>query len=207
LDHGFRRGQIMSLILARDGEFGAKGRRSSSYNYSVPGQHQGFFDRLTVIGDKKGGGSSDYLIRRPGLLDKLRSVMGVPIRTVYVTRNPFDNIGRMYLKRQGTSIARTIEGYANECAVISRIRRDLDHQEFFDIRSEDFARSPVDSLTSICGFVGVEATEDYLTACAAIVREPREKPRHLVEWTPENLDRVNELIAKYPPLANYSFDS
>jgi hypothetical protein len=207
LDHGFRRGQIMSLILARDRQFGVRGRRSSTYDYSVPGQHQGSFDRLTVIGDKKGGGSSNYLIHEPRLLEKLRSVMRVPIRTLYVTRNPFDNIGRMHLRRGDTPIARSIEGYADECEIISRIRRDLDSDEFFDLRSEDFVKSPAESLSSICSFVGVEATEDYLTACSAIVREPREKPRELVEWTPKDIDRVNELIAKYPPLRSYSFDS
>jgi hypothetical protein len=206
LDHGFSRGQIMSLILARDRQFGARGRRSSAYDYSVPGQHQGSFERLTVIGDKKGGGSSNYLIRDPRLLEKLRSVMRVPIKTLHITRNPFDNIGRIHLRRN-VPMAGTIEGYARECEIINRIRREFDSDEFLELGSEEFARSPADSLSSICSFVGVEATEDYLTACSAIVHEREEKPRHLVEWTSENVDRVNELIAKYPSLRSYSFDS
>jgi hypothetical protein len=71
LQAGFNRDQIFGLILDRDAVFTQRGRRWGDYSYVVPGQWQGRFDRLRVIGDKKGYQSTLQLARNPKLLNRL----------------------------------------------------------------------------------------------------------------------------------------
>jgi len=88
----FRRAQIYSLILSRDRAFGAMDRTWTGYDYRVPNQHQGDYSSIKVIGDKRGGASSERLGQHPEVLDRLRRTVKVPIRVIHVVRNPFDII-------------------------------------------------------------------------------------------------------------------
>ena len=92
---GYRRKQLYWMILRRDAEFTRSGRRWTGFDYAVEGQWQGRYERLQVIGDKKGGVSTFRLGARPELLDRLRRVVGAEVRLIHVVRNPFDNIATM----------------------------------------------------------------------------------------------------------------
>ena len=115
VQHGFRRNQVFALVLARDAMFGNMGRLWTGYDYSVPNQFQGRFTRLKVIGDKQGGGSTRRLREDLGLIERLRRVVGVPIRVLHVTRNPFDNISRMTVNSR-FDLQNTIQRYSGLCA-------------------------------------------------------------------------------------------
>ena len=57
-----------------------------------------------MIGDKKGGVTSEILID-PSNMSKLKAIsqiVQVPIKFIHVTRNPFDNIATMMLKKSST---------------------------------------------------------------------------------------------------------
>ena len=92
---GFSRGQIFALLLDRDCAYNEAGRSSQGYTYDVPGQWQGRFEKLRVIGDKKGGRSSMRLRANPDLLGQVRRVIGLPMRIIHEVRNPFDNIHQL----------------------------------------------------------------------------------------------------------------
>lgn len=97
---GFNRTQLLGMILRTDWRYGRRGRVSNKgrYHYAVPGQWQGRYRTLRFAGDKRGASSATLLDQRPELLDRLRSVLGVPIRIVHVIRNPFDNIATMSVR-------------------------------------------------------------------------------------------------------------
>jgi hypothetical protein len=204
--HGFRRSQIFGLVLARDEMFESMGRRWTDYDYTVPNQFQGSFKRLRVIGDKKGNASAERLLEDPALLDRIRRVVRVPLRVLHVTRNPFDNIARMTI-RSGDSLPGTIDRYARRCESISMVRDRLAPEEVFVIRYEDVVDSPSGSLTSLCGFLGVEADPGYVADCASILRPPAQKARDLIEWTSKDCSRVSQIIERYGVLDAYSFSS
>ena len=54
-----------------------------------------------VIGDKKGGVTSQLLVdpSRMSILEEINQVVEVPMKFVHITRNPFDNIATMMLRR------------------------------------------------------------------------------------------------------------
>ncbi len=206
VQHGFRRNQVFALVLARDAMFGNMGRLWTGYDYSVPNQFQGRFTRLRVIGDKQGGGSTRRLRDDLGLIERLRRVVGVPIRVLHVTRNPFDNIARMTVKSR-FDLRNTIERYSGLCDGVSAVRAVLSEDELLDVRYEDFLGDASASLASICKFLGVFAEPDYLRDCASIVEPTAKRARDLVEWTQQDREMVSKIIARHAVLAGYTFDS
>ena len=54
-----------------------------------------------VIGDKKGGVTSQLLVdpNKMGILKEISQVVQVPMKFIHITRNPFDNIATMMLRR------------------------------------------------------------------------------------------------------------
>ena len=80
----------------------------SLFSYSKPllvrfGANGVFIIFWKVIGDKKGGGTSEILFNQTTLniLEEIRYVVQVPIKFIHVTRNPFDNIATILLRNLG----------------------------------------------------------------------------------------------------------
>jgi hypothetical protein len=203
--HRFRRSQLFSLLLQRDEQFGAIGRSWSGYQYEVPGQSQGRYDRLRVIGDKRARASVLQIARRPALLDRLRQVVAVPIRVIHVTRNPFDNIATE-ARRHNMSLGQATEWYEQICKAVAVVRPLLDPAELIDLQYEEFARDTTSSLAELCRFIGVDASGPYLDACAAIVWPSLNRSRDKVTWSASERRSVDRLIGTYGVLEGYSFD-
>lgn len=203
--HRFGRRQLFSLLLQRDQQFGEIGRTWSGYTYEVPGQAQGRFDRLRVIGDKRARSSALQLAQRPDLLDRVRRVVRVPINVLHVTRNPFDNIATE-ARRHNMSLERATDWYEEICRAVSAVRPRLTADELVDLRYEDFAREPAQALSHLCRSLGVEPSASYLEACAGIVWPSTNRSRDAVEWSDQDRRGVERLIDTYEVISSYSFD-
>ncbi len=62
---GYRRDQLFTLVLEHAKANAAAGRKSWGYSYAVPGQWQGRYDQLAVVGDKRGRATTARLAERP----------------------------------------------------------------------------------------------------------------------------------------------
>ncbi|HXQ43904.1 MAG TPA: sulfotransferase [Acidimicrobiales bacterium] len=219
VEHRFGRSQLYALLLERDQVFASIGRRWMGYDYVVPNQFQGRWSRLRVIGDKRGHVSTYRLHEHPEVLDRLRRVVGVPIRVVHVTRNPYDNIATMArraaearVRRTGQSadgsgpeLSEAVERYAELCSWIDAIRRRLDPEELHDVVYEEFVARPAESLTELCRFLDVEAETAYVADCAGIVWPQVRRARDGVVWSDADRERVEEVIGRYRVLGGYSW--
>ncbi len=205
LRHGFRRTQLFSLILRRDEHFGTMGRTWSGYQYQVPDQFQGQFERLRVIGDKRARSSVLQIAKQPELLDRLRLVVKVPIRVIHVTRNPFDNIATE-ARRHKMSLTDATAWYAQICDAVHVVRPLLEPAELLDVHYETFAASPGPALADICRFLEVEPSATYLESCAGLVWPSTNRSRDAVEWTADERHGVERLIEKHPTLQTYTFE-
>ncbi|HEY3168098.1 MAG TPA: hypothetical protein VGK57_12760, partial [Candidatus Binatia bacterium] len=92
---GFSRDQLFYLLLRGSRRAAKAGRQRTGYSYYVPGQWQGRFDKLRVIGDKAGGASAIRLAAFPFLLDTLSNGFNTRLKFIHVTRNPYDVISTM----------------------------------------------------------------------------------------------------------------
>ena len=63
---GYRRAQLFTLVLEHSKTNAAAGRKSWGYSYAVPGQWQGRYEQLAVVGDKRGRATTARLATDPG---------------------------------------------------------------------------------------------------------------------------------------------
>lgn len=212
---GFSRDQIFALMLRNSRQFaetGAKGKGhvlGSKYIYAVPGQWQGRYRKLTVVGDKQAPAATKHLTRDPGVAAKLARDLGSRVRMIHMIRNPFDCINGIYrLKgnRRGPGrhpdIRHTIHYFFRLVDAVHHIHREY-HSDILDVRLEDLIAAPVESLRRICEFLGVSASEDYLRDCSSIVF-PAPQSVADMKWTPEDIDLVLKKIADVPFLRGYT---
>jgi hypothetical protein len=202
---GFDGQMIYHTIVEGAREFTEAGRTWNGYVYNVPNQWHGRYNELRVIGDKKGGASSLYLLQRPELLDRLRALVPVPMRFVHVMRNPFDNISTISRLHE-ISLEEAIEGYFSMVRSVAQVKEKVGVDAVFDLYSEDFIANPKPLLRELCAFLGQSCDEQYLDDCASIVFDKPKKTRTDANWTPSLISRVEEQIALAPILQRYRFD-
>ena len=190
---GTPRNEIFSLLLQRDRYFAEIGHQWTGYDYKVPGQFQGTFTRLRVIGDKRAGRSTHRLGERPELLDTLRSTVGVPVQVVHVVRNPFDTITTMAWHGKRT-LGPAIAKYQRMSATVDEVRSRLRPEELLDIRYESFAEHPEQQLRDLCTFLGVAPTAAYLRDCASLVDSSPSRSRDRLPWSVDERRQVEALI-------------
>lgn len=202
----FSRDQLYYAILDNSRTQAAAGRSATGYSYTVPNQWQGRYRQLRVIGDKRGGTSVRKLRLHPHLLQRLRNTVGVPIKFIHVTRNPFDNIATMFRRAHHPTLRDSIEHYFYMVEGVAQLRREIAPEDLFEIAHESIIADPRHQLTNLCTFLGVRAPEDFLSDCASIVyAKPNQTRKHSV-WTPERIDEIHTRIKQYPFLAAYHFE-
>jgi hypothetical protein len=203
----FGRDQLYALILANDRSFTAAGRAWTGSDYNVPGQWQGAYRTLRVIGDKKGGQSTRRLHAHPWLLERLRRTVGVPLRVVNVIRNPYDNISSMKLQLRGRpTLEDAVDEYFGLCDAMVAIKRQLGPDELFDLRYEALVAQPAASLRALYSFLGVADEEDHVGATASVVRAQPSRSRSKLAWSPVLVREVEQRVQRYEFLHGYSFE-
>lgn len=200
----FRRHQLYHLILQGDRDFTGQGREvKTGFHYAVPDEWQGRFRQLRVIGDKRGGSSTDMLDRHPEVLGRLRRTVRVPLRILHVVRNPFDNITTISFRSQIT-LEEAMSRYFRRCEAVARIK-ERTPGEMLDLTHEALIGDPRRTLAGACSFLGLDAPDSYLEHCAAVLYTSPSQSRSKGDWNRERIAQVTEQIARFPFLAGYSF--
>lgn len=201
------RAVLYGLIVDRDRWFESRGGRWAGYDYRVPNQWQGRWETLKVIGDKKGGQTTSLLTDHPKILGRLRRTVGVPLRFLWVIRNPYDNIATKYLRPIKRSTEEWTELYFRNLQTAERlVRSELDPDEVLIMRIEDFIESPHRGIRRVCGFLGLDAPTEFVEACGSIVFSNPSRTRDKVEWSPSVVERIQTGIEHSSYLKGYSFE-
>jgi len=205
---GFSRDQISHHLLQVSQSQAKRGRRDTGRPaYFVPGQWQGRFDKLLVIGHNKGGTSTQRIAQNPALLEQLREILrDVRVKLIHIVRNPYDVISAMHL-RSGRNLANGIEYYFSNCETILDIQKRIDSFDISVVKHEQLIDQPRIELNRICQFLGLEATEDYLNACASIVYKAFAPPRSMVRWNPPLIEIVKSKLENYDFLQGYTYEA
>jgi hypothetical protein len=203
---GFSRAQLYSLILERDAQFARAGRRwgGNRYvdSYVVPGSHQGRIRRLLLIGDKRGSDSCWWLAANPALLSKLAQRVRVPVRLIHPVRDPYDTIATMS-RQSGHSLDNRIEWHHRHCQVTEELTRRQGAPPVMEVRNEDVIAATKATVSELCAFLGLECDDDYLESCAAMVRSSPHRSREKVDWSEDQLARVDRTIETFDFFAEH----
>ena len=205
--NGFSRTQLFGMTFLSDARFEKKGRTGTKreYDYAVPGQWQGRYRALRVIGDKRGKTTGQTLGAQPQLLTDLRQLVDVPVRVVHVLRNPYDNITTM-TKRVRSTLERSADRYFKLAESASAVRSMLPADAWHDVRHEDLIADPRAVLAGLCRFLDVAPEADYIDACAGIVYQSPHRSRFDVEWPSELIADVARRAAAFDFLDGYAYD-
>jgi hypothetical protein len=201
---GLTRDQLFALITKRSRDFADRGSRWNEFDYSVPGQWQGRFRELRVIGDKKGGLTALQVRRDPNILARLQSLVRVPVKVIHVVRNPYDNVATMLRRdKQGFGeLAAYARRYAEHCEG-TQIALAWAGERALTLKHEDFVAEPRALLGQACTFLGVDAPGSFLEACASRVRSSPNLTRKSGEWSEPVLDSIRETISRHEFLQEY----
>ena len=206
LDLGLTVEQVYAMLLRRDRAFARRGRQWTGHDYRVPGLMQGDFERLTVIGDKKGGRTTDLLAERPALFDRLGE-FGVRVRVIFHVRHPLDNISSMARRtdvRLGEAAREYFERAANAQSHL-QVLAELPQVKVLETHHEALVRDAPGFLRRLLGFLDLEPYPAYLEGCAEVVFDSPSRSRDKVSWPPALADRVAEQSAAFDFLKQYSF--
>jgi hypothetical protein len=206
----YRRDQLFHLLLKDSRREAMKGRvtarRLKAYSFAVPEQWQGRYDKLQLIGDSKAGPTTRRLGAEPALLAQTSRLMsGLDMKVIQVIRNPFDPISVMRVRGK-RSVENAVDHYFGYCQTLMNLRDTLDEKQLLSVRYDSFVAAPRQQLAEICRFLGLEARDDYLDACAAIIWPEPERSRDMVEWPAEWRLAVEEQIRNFDFLSGYRFD-
>jgi hypothetical protein len=206
----FSRERIYRLLLRNSVNLAGRGRPGGGgYSYALPGQWQGKFERIEVIGDKSRSAQSvAWLASRPALLQKLAQTARARIRMLHIIRNPFDTIARRSLRRH-VSLERISREYFALTEQLQALIGRLESEAGMDVKRiqvylEDLIGDPASVLTTICDELGVRAPQDYLRACAGLVYQKPREARTTVDWSAELLSDINARLREFPYLSRYS---
>ena len=193
---------LFGMLLARDRWWERQDREWTGYDYRVPGQWQGRWRTLRLIGDKTGGHSSMRFGRQPALLDRLRVTVGVPLRIIHVHRHPLDTVGRM-VRAEKWSPERATDLYLPFTRTVADLRARVAHDEWLDLGLEHLIAEPRAELERLCRFLGVEAEDGYVDACQALVHPEPSHSRREVPWDVADVERLREALSDIPVLGDY----
>ena len=206
---GFGREQIFHLLAKTAHREAMKGRvtarRLEPYTLAVPGQSQGRVRAPTVVGDSRAGPTTRRLGDEPALIERLRvRLRDVEDRYIHVVRNPFDSISAMVL-RSRRPLPNAIDDYGRQSRRVDMLRTRLGEDRLLTVRYEPFVADPSAELRRVCAFLGLDATADYLAACARIIDPTRRPERERVSWPDGGKAAVELLIDQFPFLEGYAF--
>lgn len=207
LDAGFDRREILEILVKNARREALKGRvtarRLGGYSVAIPGQWQGRFRHLRVVGESRGGPTTRRLGGHPEGLEALRRFSRpAELRFVHVVRNPLDPIAAM-VRRGGRSVEDACADYAAQAERLEVIRSAMAPGELITVHYEELTAEPGDTVASVLEHLGLERSAGHIDACVGLVDARRPGERRWVAWSPEQLEQVRLVVGRHGFLAPY----
>ena len=205
--------------------------QSKGYTLQIAGLHQGtYLSYIDVIGDKSGGNTVSLLNQNPSewkkIFYKLKSLVNIPFKVIFVIRNPYDNIASAMLYKFNTtkmymSVIRNLNKtfpprrgfthHINKYFAAYQTIMDAKEQyklDLLEVHVKDLVELPNATITKMCDFLGVQCSDSYIRGCNKSLFKSESKMRYKMKWTADSISKIRDYILKYNNLLRYySFDS
>ncbi len=213
VQQGYSKNQILFILTYNSWLFANKLNNVwTEYSYAVPGQYQGRYKLLKLVGDKKGGKSTLWLGEDPTLLEKLKQKLELQIKILHVIRNPFDNIATMAIRHlpEDGNLSRDlllekITLYFHKVRINKELKEKY-NSEILDIYHEDFIQDSEKTLEKILNFLDLPRSKDYINDCKKIIYTSPHKSRFDIDWPQDLKEKIQSEISSYNFLKRYSYD-
>ena len=198
------------------------------YTLAIENLYQGAYQSyIDVIGDKKGG-STAVMFRKDhdkfeSALDKLKSIVSLPIKVIHVIRNPYDNIATSvlfkYQKNKNVNITTLkttdFEPSVNPGVVNGNIVRYFNvyqsieemkvkyNLDVLEVHGQDLIADPKKVIMKLCNFLQVDCPDNFLAVCADKIFPKESKTRYKIKWRDDQISAIKKNIQKYENLHRY----
>lgn len=199
------REQLFSLLAFNSRNSAKIGRYWNDHFYEIPNQCQGRYEKLRVIGDKRGGPTATALFEHPERLTQLQEWVGVPLKVINVTRNPYDTLVSG-VERFGSRFEARIHYLQKAYRATSDALATLPDDAVYHLRHEEFTNHPEKVIGEILQFLGLKAPDGYIGDCAKIVWRKPDARRRELHWDEKHVAMVGEIIGENSFLSGYDFD-
>ena len=204
----------------------ARAEHAKGYSLIFTDLLQGKYeDHVDVIGDKFGGGvSKDFTAHSEAFVDtlrELRKTLDIPIYTIRVVRNPFDNIATIALynslgsrtsfkdfsKRKrnfhhpfdlNSTTRLYFQLYTASEQVVSLVDKAV------DVHCSDLITNPREEIVKLCKFLDIECSEDYISKCVSHVFTEESHTSALIGWPLPVLKYLKEAINSISTYKRYN---
>ncbi len=198
---------------------------SKGYSLELEGMYQGRFNRtLKIIGDKTAGDAANIFDQHPWLshmpyYKRLEQAVDIPVYFIHVVRNPFDLVATAtnYIHEDRRKASETDKLYDPVRAKISfhsvfrkaaAVRRLKSLKlPVLDVHLVDLVTTPVETMRSVCVFLELDCSDDYLQKCKEKVFGRLSKSRKLIQWPHGLREQVSREKRKYSFFARYAFNT
>lgn len=172
------------------------------WRYRVPGQHQGEFADLQVLGSRGCRITVKALAENPERCDQLEARIPAPIKFLHMVRNPFENIAKIVRYNQ-LEPEDAADLYFKLCDYVDVVRKRFGSESLREIYLEDLIDDPRGTLLNLLAFLGMEAQDDYLDACAGMVWKKPSQDHKQLAFDAALDARINKEMAERPYLKRY----
>ena len=205
--------------------------KKKGYTLQIRDLYQGtYLSYVNVIGDKNGGKTVSFFHQDPlewgKIYNKLKTLINIPFKVIYVIRNPYDSIASTYLYRCGNmsdirnsngtfvlngnkykKLAHHIQKHFDSHQAIMSAKKQY-NLDLLEIHVKDLVKHPVATILKMCDFLKVRCSHSYVQVCSKNLFKTESKIRYKIKWTADLISEVENYIVKYNNLLRYySFDS
>ena len=190
------RQQVLNRVSITAANFASSNWNWNGQSLHIPGQ--GEYGEVQIVGDKKSGitaKKSDNVKR----YQWLSGLVGLPIQTISVVRDPFDNIASATIRSR--TLERNTRFYYERCEGIQRL---LDAKlPVHFIYLHKICSDPRAELRGLCDYLGIPYLNDWADNCAEVVWPEPRVTRDQIEWNTQTEAKVKKMIKRYEWLAPF----
>jgi pimeloyl-ACP methyl ester carboxylesterase len=199
---GHSRDEVLARVVQHAAHNATTERASAGYRYQIGPPPERKRDVL-VAGDKTWNPTLLLLHGNPGLLSSLEERLAVPVRLVYVIRNPFDVIATMH-RRSGLSIRDRIRWYFMHCEAAEAMRERLPADRFLESHHATLLADAAGELGQVGRFLGLPHDGAHVAAVQSLLFEQPRRTADALAWSPAEIGEIADRIGDFPCLARYA---
>jgi hypothetical protein len=210
LKRGLTREKIFPMIVLNSARFARDGRTWNNYSYEIPGEWNGKYKTIKVIGDKKGGKSTKFFTKKADIFDKVDTSFGIPVKYIHVMRNPYDLISTLFLKRR-FDVPGKLRHLIDACFLhidhVEALRAQIQEDQWHDLYHESLLSDPDATIRRLFHFLELDIETGFIENCKKILFTTPHKSRLTIEWPIEEIEYVASRLSSTKRFSSYSFHS
>lgn len=199
-------------IISLSAEQAKTGRESYGYKYAYDELHQGASQSLRVIGDKKGGSTTQQLTRNEFALDAFAQFVQLPLKIIHVTRNPFDIITTKAGYKNLQPVPLDAQGIQKSIEMITRQARanqkliDSGKYQVHSFAHEELILNTEQTLQALFDFLELRIDSAFIETIASKLYKKTSNSRSKYSWSAPEISQVENAMLTLPIFSSYRYE-